>query len=76
MAMTIQELQQSEKVYVNAEDVAGLLNVNPHYIRLQAHADKTKLGFPVIVTGRRVRIPRVPLLQMLGYAATEGGVAV
>ena len=33
------------------------------------------LGFPVIVTGRRVRIPRVPLLQMLGYAV-EGGVAV
>lgn len=73
--MTIQELQASNAVYVNANDVAGVLGCNPHYIRLQAHADKEKLGFPVIVTGRRVRIPRVPLLQALGYAV-EGGVAV
>lgn len=74
MAMTIQELRSSEKVYVNAEDVAALLGCNPHYIRLQAHADKEKLGFPVIVTGRRVKIPRLPLLHMLGYAE-EGGAA-
>lgn len=75
MAMTIQELRDSDKAVVNAADVADLLHCNPHYIRLQAHADPSKLGFPVIVTGRRVKIPRVPLLQMLGYEP-EGGVAV
>lgn len=63
--MTIAELRKSALIYVTPADIADILHCDPHSIRVQAHADPSKLGFPVIVTGRRIRIPREPFLQHL-----------
>lgn len=56
--MTLTEIKQSSKAFLNAEDIAPVLGCDPHSIRVQAHADPGKLGFPVTVLGRRVRVPR------------------
>lgn len=44
--------------FMTAEDVGKIIGVGPQNIRSQAQADPSKLGFPVIVIGTRVYIPR------------------
>lgn len=63
--MTLQEIQNSEKLFLLATDVEAVLGVSANSIRLQAQKDKDKLGFPVIVAGTRVRIPRIPFLKFI-----------
>lgn len=63
--MTFEEIKASDKAMLTPADVAGVLGCNPHYIRLQAQEDPTKLGFNVIVIGTRTRIPRIPFIQYL-----------
>lgn len=67
--MTIQELKESDKVYVNSKDIAPIINADPAWIRFQAHENPAKLGFNVIVTNRRVKIPRKPFLRFIGEDA-------
>ena len=64
--MTIEELKKKRPLFVNSEEVAGILGVNPASIRSQAQGDPTKLGFPVMVIGTRVKIPVKPFLKFLG----------
>lgn len=64
--MTIQELKSSDRIHVNAKDIAPIINADPAWIRFQAHKDPAKLGFNVIITNRRVKIPRKAFLQFLG----------
>lgn len=56
--MTLAELEKSSCDFLDAEDVAPFIGCNPHYIRVQAQTEPDKLGFPVIVINRRVKIPR------------------
>ena len=63
--MTLREIQNSEKLFLLATDVEAVLGVSANSIRLQAQKDKDKLGFPVIVAGTRVRIPRIPFLKFI-----------
>ena len=65
--MTIQELLQSDQIYLTPADIAPILHCDPQCIRAQAQANSEKLGFQVIVIGTRVRIPRIPFLQYLGF---------
>lgn len=60
---TQRELEACQDTFLTAEQVAPLLQADAHSIRLQAHADPTRLGFPVVVMGRRVKIPRVGMLE-------------
>lgn len=71
--MTIQELRESEKVFLVPKDVAPLLECDPYNINLQAQDDPTKLGFQVIVIGSRVKIPRIPFLKFIGAIYGEEG---
>lgn len=64
--MTLNELLSSDAVFVNANDIAPILNARPQEIRNQAKADASVLGFPVIVINKRVRVPRVPFLRWIG----------
>ena len=63
--MNLSDIHRSTKVYLTPSDVAAVLDCDPHSIRTQAHRDPSKLGYPVIVIGRRVRIPRIPFLRYL-----------
>ena len=63
--MTLNEIKQSDTAYLNITDIAGVLNAAPQAIRNQIWREPERLGFPVIVIGTRIRIPRIPFLDFL-----------
>ena len=65
--MTWPELLQSDKLVLTPDDVAPILGCNPSAIREQAQRDARLLGFPVTITGSRVRIPRQALFWFVQY---------
>ena len=69
--MTFAEICQSGKDMLTPGDVCEVLECNPHSIRNQAQRDASRLGFPVIVIGSRVRIPRTAFVQYLLGAKNE-----
>lgn len=66
-AMTLNEIKASRAEMLTPADVAGVLGCEPYAINTQAKADPAKLGFPVCVTGTRVRIPRRAFLHWMEY---------
>ncbi len=65
--MTLQDIEAIPRDYLNPKDVAALLNMDPYTINIQAHDDPDMLGFPVIVTGSRIRIPKAGFLHFMRY---------
>ncbi|MDO4564814.1 MAG: hypothetical protein Q4C04_04300 [Clostridia bacterium] len=65
---TLAEIKASDKEFLFADDIADYLEVAPHSIRCQAQTAPHKLGFPVIVVGTRVKIPRLGFIRFI-----EGG---
>ena len=51
--------------FYTAVEVARILHCDPQLLREQAHRDPCALGFPVVVIGRRVRIPRTAFMRYL-----------
>lgn len=66
--MTLSEIAQSDQPYLDPADIAPILRCDPQCIRAQAHRDPAAMGYPVIVIGNRVRIPRIPFLHYMGYS--------
>lgn len=64
--MTVNELLESDQLYLSPADIAPILHCDPQCIRVQAQHDSSKLGFPTIIIGTRIRIPRIPFLKFLG----------
>lgn len=64
--MTLAEIRQSDSALLSASDVAEVLESDPQDIRQQAKEDPAKLGFPVVVIGSRVKIPRRAFLAFFG----------
>ena len=64
--MTLEEIRASGAEFLTPAQVAGVLGCAPYAINVQAKADASKLGFPVCITGRRVRIPRRRFLRFMG----------
>lgn len=63
--MTLEELKRSEKETISAAVAGRILGVDPQLIRVQARQDKDALGFPVILLGRNVRIPRRSFIALV-----------
>ena len=61
--MTLSEIRASTKTVLTPNDVCELLSCRRYDINLQAHNDPSKLGFPVVVIGSRVKIPREAFLR-------------
>ncbi len=55
-----------DKYFLTADDVSKFLGKGAQNIRAQAHIDPSKLGFPVVVTGQRVSIPKDGFLKVFG----------
>ena len=53
-------------VFISAVDAAKIMGCDPNSLRQQAREDASKLGFPVNVVGRRVKIPRKPFMKFWG----------
>lgn len=67
--MTLDEIKVSDKVMLTPADIAEALGVDAQGIRVMAHEQPERLGFPVTVCGRNgraVRIPRIAFLKYLG----------
>jgi hypothetical protein len=69
--MTLNEVRRSEKLFLTPTDIAPILGVHPYSINLQAQDDPAKLGFPVVVIRRRVKIPRLRFLEWIGGEKNE-----
>lgn len=66
---TLPELVEiSDKEFFTPQDVAFVLRSDPQTIRVCAKQRPELLGFPVILMGRRVKIPRIPFLRYMGIA--------
>lgn len=63
--MTFEEIKALDQEFLYADDIQDILGVNPNTLREQAHNDPGKLGFPVMVCGTRVRIPRRAFIKFL-----------
>ena len=63
--MTVEQIEQSPKEMLTCSDVAEILCAQPYTIHLTAEQRPELLGFPVIIMGRRVKIPRRPFLKFI-----------
>lgn len=68
--MTLKQIEALSKEMLTPSDVAAYLECDPQLIRIQAHQDKSKLGFPVIIAGSRVKIPKEGFIRYMRYGAT------
>lgn len=66
--MTLADIRSSTCTYLTAADIAPVLGCDPHSIRTQAkkgREGRDALGFPVVILGNRVLIPRLPFLMYM-----------
>lgn len=65
--LTLPELTaKNDREWFTAAEICGVLNMDPQTLRLTAKQRPERLGFPAIVTGTRVRFPRIPFLRSMG----------
>ena len=62
----IQAIIASDKEFLASADIAPILGVDPHTIRLVARQRPQLLKFEFIVSGNRTKIPRIPFLKYIG----------
>lgn len=63
----LSDIEKIDRDWLTPAQIATVLGADPNWIRWQARNNKDALGFPVIVYGSRVKIPKLPFLKfMLG----------
>lgn len=63
--MKLNEIKELDRDILTPSIVAGALEVSPQWIRLTAREAPEELGFPVIVAGNRVKIPRLAFIRFM-----------
>lgn len=63
--MTLADIEALDKAFLVPTDVAPYLGVDPYNINVQAQKDPLKLGFPVVVIGSRVKIPKQAFINFM-----------
>lgn len=63
---TLAEIQASEKLFLTADDISGVMESDPQTIRHTAREHPERVGFPFTFAGSRMKIPRIPFLRFLG----------
>jgi len=56
--LTLEDLERIPTNMLTAAQVAPFIGSDPHTIRIAAHTRPDLLGFPVVVMGSRVKIPK------------------
>ena len=69
--MTLDEIKSSSKEVLTCKDVADVLACNPATLHMQAVEQPERLGFPVIVMGSRVKIPRLAFINFMNGGQRE-----
>ena len=65
------EMVKEGKVYCVPEDLREILDTDPKTIRSMAHDCPEKIGFKVVVLGKRVCIPIIPFVMTMTGAGYE-----
>ena len=73
--VTLEDIERMPEDLLTAEVVAAYLECGPQQIRIQARTEPALLGFPVIVQGTRVRIPKAGFIFFMRYGHPTPGVA-
>ena len=63
--MTLAEIEAIPSEVLTCQQIAPILGANPATIHIQATDRPELLGFPVIVMGSRVKIPKRPFLAFM-----------
>jgi hypothetical protein len=63
--VTLKDIEHMDCPTINAAIAALVLHCDPQDLRDQAQSAPQFLGFPVIVHGHRVKIPRLPFIQFI-----------
>ena len=63
--MRIDDLERIDRDYRLPSEVGMCIDTDPQTIRIQARVSPDLLGFPVIVAGTRVKIPKLPFINMM-----------
>lgn len=73
--VTLADIESGPGETLDIKDAARFLGMDPQCMRNQAQEEPAKLGFPVIVVGSRVVIPRRGFLHFIryGYAIGRNG---
>ena len=66
MEEMMRTIRTTARPMLTPDEVGIILGVNPQSIRNQARIIPNTLGFPVVVVGNRVLIPRKPFLKFIG----------
>ena len=61
--MTLDQIKACPRNMLLATDIAKYLECDPNLIRWQAHHEPEALGFPVVVMGSRVKIPKESFIK-------------
>lgn len=70
--MSLAELNEINRDYLTPQQVGKILNCAPYSINVQAKRNKDDLGFPVIIIGNRVKIPKQAFIEyMKGISANN-----
>lgn len=65
--MTLADIAAMDKAWLLPREVASVLSTSDQSIRVCARQRPDLLGFPTVIMGSRVRIPRIPFLEFMGY---------
>lgn len=63
--MTLDDLRNMTQETITPAVAAQVLQCNPQWIRVAARNDKSRLGFPVVLLGSRVKIPRLAFIKFM-----------
>ena len=68
-SLTLDDIAAMTKIYLVPREVAQVIGCHPYTISVMARDPATVglLGFPVIRTGTRTKIPRERFLDFMGY---------
>jgi hypothetical protein len=66
LRMTLDEIAAIDGEVLTPAQVASVMEVDQETIRGQARSNPQLLGFPVMVAGNRVKIPKRPFLAFMG----------
>lgn len=75
MSTKLDDLEKIDRDFLIPREVAEVLGVNPYNINVQAKQDREEgvnsLGFPVIIVGTRVKIPKMPFIRFMREGIIE-----
>lgn len=67
----IQAIIDSSKEVLTPAEIAPILGVDPHYIRVAARQRPELLKFEFFISGNRTKIPRIPFLRYIGISVDQ-----